>query len=95
LLGIEYSRRHKGDGIVSVPINPGNVRTSLARDQTLGLKIIAHAVVYPIINGVYTQLFAAFSPEVTIGKADWTTTWSKWLTNTHIIFVWIYGGIRL
>lgn len=77
LLGVEYGRRHKADGIVSVPINPGNVRTSLARDQTLGLKIIAHAVVYPIINGVYTQLFAAFSPEITIEKADWTTNWSK------------------
>ena len=77
LLGVEYARRHKADGIVSVPINPGNVRTSLARDQTLGLKIVAHAIVYPIINGVYTQLFAAFSPEVTIEKADWTTNWSK------------------
>jgi retinol dehydrogenase 12 len=77
LLGVEFARRHKVNGIVSVPINPGNVRTELARDQNLGLKIIAHAVVYPIINGVYTQLFAAFSPEVTIEKADWTKTWSK------------------
>jgi retinol dehydrogenase-12 len=77
LLGVEYARRHKGDGIVSVPINSGNVRTSLARDQTMAMKVIAHAVVYPIINGVYTQLFAAFSPDVTIEKADWTSSWSK------------------
>lgn len=77
LLAVEYARRHKADGIVSVPINPGNVRTELARDQTLALKIIAHAVVYPIINGVYTQLFAAFSPDVTIEKADWTKDWGK------------------
>ncbi len=87
LLAVEYARQHKADGIVSVPINPGNVRTSLARDQTLGLKIIAHAVVYPIINGVYTQLFAAFSPEVTIEKADWTTTWSK----CHILYYELSG----
>ncbi|KAK4115439.1 NAD(P)-binding protein [Canariomyces notabilis] len=59
LLGVEFARRHKKDGIVSVPINPGNVRTALARDQTIGLKVVAHAIVYPIINGVYTQLFAA------------------------------------
>ena len=77
LLGVEYARRHKADGIVSVPINPGNTRTQLARHQGLALKIIAHAIVYPIINGVYTQLFAAFSPEVTIEKADWTKDWSK------------------
>jgi retinol dehydrogenase 12 len=70
LLGVEYARRHKANGIVSVPINPGNARAQLARDQTLALKIIAHALVYPIINGVYTRLFAAFSPEVTIEKAD-------------------------
>jgi retinol dehydrogenase 12 len=83
LLGVEYARQHKADGIVSVPINPGNIRTELARDQTLAIKIIAHAVVYPIINGVYTQLFAAFSPEVTIEKVDWSTTWGKWLSDIH------------
>jgi retinol dehydrogenase-12 len=76
LLGVEYGRRHQGDGIVSAPINPGNVRTQLARDQTIGLKIVAHAIVYPIIKGVYTQLFAAFSPDVTPNKVDWTKFWS-------------------
>ncbi|KAE9369865.1 NAD(P)-binding protein [Stipitochalara longipes BDJ] len=77
LFAVEYARRFRNDGIVSVPVNPGNVRTQLARHQTLGLKIMAHAVVYPIINGAYSQLFAAFSPEVTVAKADWTKTWSK------------------
>ncbi|RDW68636.1 putative estradiol 17 beta-dehydrogenase [Coleophoma crateriformis] len=75
LLGVEYARRHQTDGIVSAPINPGNLRTALARDQPAWFKMIAHAVVYPVINGVYTQLFAAFSPEVTIAKADWSTKW--------------------
>lgn len=83
LLGVEYARRHKADGIVSVPINPGNARTQLARHQGLALRIIAHAIVYPIINGVYTQLFAAFSPEVTIEKANWTQDWSKWSSYKH------------
>ncbi|KAI1407898.1 putative estradiol 17 beta-dehydrogenase [Hypoxylon sp. FL1857] len=75
LLGAEFGRRHKADGIVSVPINPGNVRTELARSQGAALKIIAGAIVYPVINGVYTQLFAAFSPEVTNTKVDWTKKW--------------------
>ena len=77
LLSVEYARRHKSDGIVSVPINPGNVRTALARHQGLLLRIIAYVIVYPIINGVYSQLFGAFSPEVTIEKADWAANWSK------------------
>ncbi|SPQ24504.1 11172c2b-2db1-4dca-803f-84bab0c71b55 [Thermothielavioides terrestris] len=35
LLAVECARRYKADGIVSVPMNPGNVQTSLARDQTI------------------------------------------------------------
>ena len=76
LLAVEFGRRHKADGIVSAPINPGNLRTQLARDASIGLKLVAHAVVYPIIKGVYTQLFAGFSPDVTI-NADWSKDWSK------------------
>lgn len=76
LLGVEFARRYKADGIVSATINPGNIRTALARDQGAVLKLVANAVVYPVINGVYTQLFAGFSPDVP--KADWTKEWSKW-----------------
>ncbi|KUJ15487.1 putative estradiol 17 beta-dehydrogenase [Mollisia scopiformis] len=74
LLGVEYARRHKNDGIVSVPINPGNLRTALARDQSWLLQFIANLIVYPVINGVYTQLFAGFSPEVTT-ETDWSAKW--------------------
>jgi retinol dehydrogenase-12 len=86
LLAVEFARRHKADGIVSAPINPGNLRTELARHQGAALKLVANAIVYPVINGAYTQLFAAFSPEVTIAKADWTKTWSKLLW--HCMHVW-------
>lgn len=75
LLGVEYARRHKEDGIESVVLNPGNVFTELARNQTCIIKTVASAVCYPAINGVYTQLFAAFSPA--ISKADWTSEWGK------------------
>lgn len=74
LLAVEYGRRHKD--IVNVAINPGNIRTELARTQGTALKLIAGAIVYPVINGVCTQLFAAFSPEVTT-HVDWTKNWSK------------------
>ena len=60
---------------MSVPINPGNLRTSLARDQTLAIKVYAHAIVYPIINGVYTQLFAAFPPEEEGGNGSAQRFW--------------------
>lgn len=50
LLAVEFARRHKADGIVSVPINPGNVLTDLARDAPLWLKMIGHAVVYKYVS---------------------------------------------
>ncbi|KAH8195539.1 hypothetical protein TruAng_010299 [Truncatella angustata] len=75
LLAVEYARRHKADGIVSAAINPGNIKTELARDQGAALKLIAGAIVYPVMNGVYTQLYAGFSPEVTNEKVDWTKEW--------------------
>lgn len=77
LLGVEYARRHKADGIVSVAINPGNIRTELARDQVAAFRLLAGAIVYPVINGVYTQLFAGFSPDVTNAKVDWTKQWGN------------------
>ncbi|KAK3385576.1 hypothetical protein B0H63DRAFT_543980 [Podospora didyma] len=75
LLDVEFAPRLKDEGVVSVPINPGNLLTQLARDQALWLKAVGHAVAYKIINGVYTPLFAAFSPDVGIGRADWTDDW--------------------
>ncbi|KAH8199620.1 hypothetical protein TruAng_006213 [Truncatella angustata] len=77
LLAAEYARRHEPDGIVSVAVNPGNLHTELARDQGIALKLIAAAVVYPAMNGVYTQLYAGFSPDVTNDKHDWSKNWSK------------------
>ncbi|KAF3766605.1 NAD(P)-binding protein [Cryphonectria parasitica EP155] len=74
-LGVEYARRHsRSDGIVSVPLNPGNLRSELARDQGIAIKILVELLCYPVINGAYTELFAAFSPEVTV-ESDWSKEW--------------------
>ncbi|KAI1354755.1 putative estradiol 17 beta-dehydrogenase [Xylaria sp. FL0043] len=71
-LGVEYARRYKDDGIVSVPINPGNLTTELARDQPFLIKFIAKLVCYPAARGAITELYAAFSPEA--AAADVTKT---------------------
>ncbi|KAI1466227.1 putative estradiol 17 beta-dehydrogenase [Daldinia caldariorum] len=57
-----------------VAINPGNIRTALARHQGAALKLIAGAIVYPVKNGVSAQLFTGFSKEITT-KFDWKTEW--------------------
>lgn len=76
-LGVEYGKRHKTEGIVSVPINPGNLRTELARDQGRVMQFVAGLLVYPVINGAYSELFAGFSPEIATDAPDWSEKWSK------------------
>ena len=68
-LGVEYARQHRADGIVSVPINPGNLSSELPRDQGMGLKIAARLLGYPPVKGAYTELFAGLSPEVTMERS--------------------------
>ena len=72
-LGVEFARRHKADGIISMPINPGNLTSELARDQPASLKIAARVLGYPPPMGACTELFAGLSPEVTMEKSgDWS-----------------------
>ncbi|KAK3361117.1 putative estradiol 17 beta-dehydrogenase [Lasiosphaeria ovina] len=68
-LGVEYARRHRADGIVSVPINPGNLRTELAREKTALFRFLVTPICYPPPMGAATELFAALSPDVTMEKS--------------------------
>jgi NAD(P)-dependent dehydrogenase (short-subunit alcohol dehydrogenase family) len=71
-LAVEYARRHREDGIVSVPINPGNLTSELPRHQGVLLKTVARLVGYPPLLGAYTELWAAFSEEVTLERSgEW------------------------
>ncbi|KAK3307450.1 uncharacterized protein B0T15DRAFT_554235, partial [Chaetomium strumarium] len=45
-LAVEYARRHRNDGIVSVAINPGNPTSELPRHQGVVLKTVARLVGY-------------------------------------------------
>ncbi|KAI1116093.1 hypothetical protein F5Y14DRAFT_408042 [Nemania sp. NC0429] len=70
LHGSEYARRYKADGILSVALNPGNLDSDLWRNQSwLVAKFLKWFILYPSINGSYTELFAGLSPEVTIEKS--------------------------
>ncbi|KAG5750226.1 hypothetical protein H9Q69_006885 [Fusarium xylarioides] len=63
----EYAARHKSDGIISVPLNPGNLDSELWRTQGKFLtQILRRTVFYPSHYGGYVNIFAGFSPEVTL-----------------------------
>ncbi|ROV98388.1 hypothetical protein VMCG_07206 [Cytospora schulzeri] len=62
----EYAQRHQADGVVSVSLNPGNLQSDLYRDQGFFFRILEKLMMYPPLNGAYTELFAGLSPEVNI-----------------------------
>ena len=75
LLAVEYAKRHKADGVVSVPLNPGNLDSDLARDLgPMTRFFFPFILIYPPINGAYTELFGGLSPQVTLRN---TGMWSK------------------
>jgi retinol dehydrogenase-12 len=76
-LGVEFARRYHENGIVSVPLNPGNLASELSRDMSYLLKTVSKVVGYPCVEGAKTELWAAFSSDVTIERSgDWGK--SKW-----------------
>lgn len=77
LHAVEYARLYKDDGVVSIPLNPGNLDSDLWRTMSsTAMRVIRGLLLHPSIYGAYTQLFAAFSPDITIEKSG---TWGKFL----------------
>ncbi|KAI1075436.1 short-chain dehydrogenase [Whalleya microplaca] len=74
----EYARRHRNDGIVSISLNPGNLKTELDRTCNALEMIFRKATVYPPINGAYTELYAGLSEDVTSEiPGDWIAPWGR------------------
>lgn len=73
LHGTEFARRHRGDGIVSIPLNPGNLDSELWRGFGAAMQsVIRYFLLHPPILGAYTELYAAFSPDLTLERSgDW------------------------
>lgn len=70
LHAIEYAKRYKEQGIISIPLNPGNLNSELWRTQgAIAIRFLRTLFLHPPIYGAYTELFAGFSPEVTMEKS--------------------------
>ncbi|KAI8716747.1 hypothetical protein NCS52_00969100 [Fusarium sp. LHS14.1] len=65
---MEFAKRFGDNGIKSVAMNPGNLRSELARDSGYLFGHFHHFISYPPTNGAYTELYAAFSPDVNNGS---------------------------
>lgn len=69
LHAVEYARRMRSAGIVSVPLNPGNNNTELARQHPALVQFFLRRIVYPPVYGAYTQLYAAFSKDIGLANS--------------------------
>ncbi|KAL2867023.1 NAD(P)-binding protein [Aspergillus lucknowensis] len=67
-LASEMAKRFGGDGILSLSVNPGLMKTELQRHGPAIQGAIMGVVFKPPRYGAYSELFAALSPEVTASK---------------------------
>lgn len=76
----EFAARYKAEGVLSMPLNPGALDSDFWRSQGgITTAILRKTVLHPPVYGAYTNIFAAFSPEVTIEKSG---SYSKYIV-TH------------
>lgn len=57
-------RLYENDGIVSVSLDPGNLKSELHRHSGWVGKLFAKMFTYPAVYGAHTEFFAGLPPEV-------------------------------
>ncbi|CAI6090933.1 unnamed protein product [Clonostachys chloroleuca] len=78
LLAQEYAKRHHEDGIISVAMNPGNLKSELQRHVSGIVTKVFHAMSWEPIYGAYTELYSAFSPDITVQNSGcWVIPWGR------------------
>ncbi|KAI1088004.1 NAD(P)-binding protein [Rostrohypoxylon terebratum] len=65
-LGHEFAKRLGDKGIISVSLHPGMLKTELQRNFPAPVRAVMGAVFKGPVYGAYTELFAGFSPDITI-----------------------------
>lgn len=74
----EFASRTKGQGIISVALNPGVLKSDLTRHIPKWQQWLVSWILYETIHGAYTELFAGLSPEVTASRnAAYIIPWGR------------------
>ncbi|KAJ7916734.1 hypothetical protein B0H13DRAFT_2231561 [Mycena leptocephala] len=78
LFSAELARRYGDQGIISVAVNPGNLRTDLSK-HALGLAYLGTKIlmIWPVEWGVLGQLWAGTSPEGALLNGKYIAPWGK------------------
>jgi len=59
----EFAKRYADQGIISISLDPGNIKTDLARYQSDITKKLLNLMLKPVELGALTQLYAGTMPE--------------------------------
>ncbi|CZR69375.1 related to Oxidoreductase, short-chain dehydrogenase [Phialocephala subalpina] len=78
---VEYAKRHKPDGVVSIPLNPGNLDSDLTRTMAAVPRFFAkYLLLNPPIYGANTELFAGLSSQIALEKTSaWVVPWGRFI----------------
>lgn len=73
----ELARRYSSEGIVSIPLNPGNIKTDLARHMPSFLRNILNLFLYDVEHGALTQLYAGTTPGAVELNGKYLVPWAR------------------
>ncbi|KZV61498.1 NAD(P)-binding protein [Peniophora sp. CONT] len=76
LFAREMAKRY-GDKIVSVAVNPGNLRTELTRHMSAWQRAAITILLYPASTGAITQLWGGTAPEAAAHNGKFLIPWAR------------------
>lgn len=73
----ELNRRYRDQGIVSIAVNPGPIRTELQRHHSWFLQPFFNRVLYDVSCGALTQLYAGTFPDAVNLSGKYLIPWAR------------------
>ncbi|KAH7919068.1 NAD(P)-binding protein [Leucogyrophana mollusca] len=74
---LELHRRYASEGIVTISLNPGNIRSDLQRHMASLQRSFMSPMLYDTPYGALTQLYAATSPEAVELGGKYLVPWAR------------------
>lgn len=85
-LAVEFARKFESDGVVSIALNPGNLKTPIWNGTSKLVQIAMRPTMSPVIFGAYTNMWAGLSPEITVAagtEGGYVVPWGRFYVTTR------------
>ncbi|TBU22526.1 NAD(P)-binding protein [Dichomitus squalens] len=74
----QVAKRYAAQGIISISVNPGNLKTELQRYiPAMQRKIMGYTLLYPSSYGALTQLYAGTMPDALNYNGEFMIPWAR------------------